>query len=97
LEKSKRERTAAAKKRGKISSEDSDNHAGILSALMPPPLEVFGQEQDEIWKLQAQVTASNFFFQKFVSENGFCQAIKRDELAIAEEKERLESRRATVS
>ena len=55
LEKSKRERAAAAKKRGKVSSEDSDVQAGILAAQMPPPMEVAGQEQDEIWKLQAQV------------------------------------------
>ena len=55
LEKSKRERAAAAKKRGKVSSEDSDVPAGILAAQMPPPMEVAGQEQDEIWKLQAQV------------------------------------------
>ena len=53
--KSKRERAAAAKKRGKVSSEDSDVQAGILAAQMPPPMEVAGQEQDEIWKLQAQV------------------------------------------
>jgi hypothetical protein len=51
LEKSKRERAAAAKKRGKITSEETES----LAAQMPPPMEVIGQEQDEIWKLQAQV------------------------------------------
>ncbi len=51
LEKSKRERAAAAKKRGKITSEETES----LAAQMPPPMEVIGQEKDEIWKLQAQV------------------------------------------
>ena len=51
LEKSKRERAAAAKKRGKVTSEETES----LAAQMPPPMEVVGQEQDEIWKLQAQV------------------------------------------
>lgn len=72
LERSKRERSAAAKKRGKVSPEDADNPGGVLAAQMPPPMEVAGQEQDEIWKLQAQVTQRRYGLM-LPNLNAFCR------------------------